>query len=334
MTEFRTPVNIKPSSFKIGYQTPLLFVGSCFTESIGKKMQWYKFPVDINPFGVVYNPVSVANTLYFISNRTHFSKVDLHYNNEQWFSFYHHSSFSDTDANRCLENINSRIDSAFDFLKKSKAVFISLGTAWVYEHKKEKIIVSNNHKLPANKFNRHLLSVNEIVNRLSRVIQYIRDINPEQQIIFTVSPVRHWKDGPVNNQLSKSSLIVAVHEIINKYEGTGYFPSYEIMMDDLRNYRFYDTDMIHLSETAVDYIWQKFKTTYIDASLEKVMRKIEKINKAKEHTPFRTDTKEYLDFLTTTLNKIMDLQKKYPYIDLEEEITIFERKVSSVRNTK
>ena len=324
MNEFRTTVKIPESNLSIDHRTPLAMIGSCFTDNVGKRMQRYKFPIDINPFGVIYNPASVSKSLGFIAAGTQFGKVDLQYANGQWFSFHHHTSFSHSDANKALQQINSRLARATEFMRKANALFITLGTSWVYEHKKAGIIVSNNHKLPSNQFHRYRLDVEQIVNYLAGAITKLRTQNPGLQVIFTISPIRYWKDGPAENQLSKATLIVAVHQLIEKLKNTDYFPAYEIMMDDLRDYRFYNDDMIHLSNTAVQYIWDKFRKVYISSQAEHLMRKLEKIVKATEHKPFNHNSDRFKEFARNSLSRIEQLQKQFPFLDFSEEIHYFQ----------
>lgn len=325
MSDFRTTVKIPDSTLEIDHKTPVGMIGSCFTDNIGKRMGRYKFSIDINPFGVVYNPASVGKSLGFLADRAQFNKVDLHYFNNQWFSFYHHTDFSDAAAEKALEKINNRLSRSSEFLRKARALFITIGTAWVFEHKKEGIIVSNNHKLPSNQFHRYRLSTDQVIKHLSLALQKLRKVNPSLRVVFTISPIRHWKDGAVENQLSKSTLVVAVHEIIRQYPYAEYFPAYEIMMDDLRDYRFYDDDMIHLSPTAIQYIWEKFRSVYISQQSERLMRKLEKVVKAFEHRPIKQGSANLKEFAEKTLARIQQLEQQHPFLDFNREKTYFQR---------
>ncbi len=318
MSFFRTVVEIEENNCKIGYGNKILFIGSCFAENIGNKLQQSKFNSLINPFGIVYNPVSVANTILSILDNKRFTEDDLVYNN-MWHSFFHHGRFSHEDKENCLKNINESCLNSNNFLKKTDFLVITFGTSWVYEYKSSGKIVSNCHKLPSNNFERYRLTVDYIVELYNDLIKKVRDVNPDIKIIFTVSPVRHWKDGAHGNQLSKAVLLLSIDGIINNNKNVWYFPSYELIMDDLRDYRFYSRDMIHISDEAVDYIWQKFVDTFIDKHSQSVMAQIEKIKKALAHRPFSADSKNYLDFLQNQLCKICQLENKYPEINFFDE---------------
>lgn len=325
MSEFRTIVDIEESNKKIKYGDNILFIGSCFAENIGNKLFRNKFKSLINPFGIVYNPVSVANTLLAIIENKRFSEKDLVYNNT-WNSFYHHSRFSNDSMEDCLKNINESSTESLNFLKETDYLIITFGTSWVYEYLKTGNIVSNCHKLPAKNFKRYRLKVDYIVSLYSDLINKIRNINPNIKIVFTVSPVRHWKDGAHGNQLSKAVLQLAVDSIVSNFNNTWYFPSYEIMMDDLRDYRFYASDMIHIADEAIDYIWRKFIETFIDNKSQSIMGRIDKINKALSHRPFSANSDSYIDFLIVQLNKIEQLEKECEYLDFSEEKKYIEEK--------
>lgn len=326
MPEFRTIVDIEESRRKIGYEDNILFIGSCFAENIGNKLQENKFNTLINPFGIIYNPVSVANTILSILDKKKFTEEDLIFNN-LWHSFYHHSKFSNEGKEDCLKNINISCIESSDFLKKTDFLVITFGTSWVYEYIKTGKIVSNCHKLPSKNFNRYRLSIDYIVELYIQLIEKIREQNPNIKIIFTVSPVRHWKDGAHGNQLSKAVLQLAIDKLVQSFKNIWYFPSYEIVMDELRDYRFYDRDMIHISEEAVDYIWQRFIETFIDNKSQSLMGQVEKIKKALAHRPFSSESKTYHDFLENQMNKIMQIENNNPYIDFNKEKSFIKEKI-------
>ncbi|MBE9467838.1 MAG: GSCFA domain-containing protein [Bacteroidetes bacterium] len=323
MCLFRTNIEIPKSNSKIAYNSKTIFVGSCFTENIGNKLYELKFPVEINPFGIQYNPKSVKNSLSFLIDKKVFTQDDIHFTNEQWFSFYHHSKFSNSDKEKCLFKINEKIRQAAEFLENADTLFITFGTAWVYQLNETKEIVSNCHKLPANQFNRFLLDVDDIYKDYLILIKRLLELNNKLKIIFTVSPIRHLKDGAVGNQISKSTLILAVNKLKKHFSNVEYFPSYEIMMDDLRDYRFYADDMFHINETAINYIWQKFSETYFDDNTQDLIKKIKKIVKNKNHKPFNPKSQMYKDFLKNNLEQINKLLHQYPYINLEDERNFF-----------
>ena len=304
---------------KTGYTKKNLFMGSCFTENIGNKMAELLYEVDINPFGILYNPVSVANGLEILLRGKKFEKEDLIQHDNLWHSFYHHGRFSSPDADEALQKINDRMEHSSDFLKKTDFLFITFGTAWIYNYQASGQTVSNCHKIPGSEFHRARLTVAEIVERFNKLLPELQKINPQMNIIFTVSPIRHWKDGAVENQRSKSTLLLAVDEVIKNTAGINcsYFPSYEIVMDELRDYRFYADDMVHLSEVAVNYIWEKFEKKLINEESQKVALKVQKMNHAVNHKPFNKFTSENLIFLNQTLEKIKNLSRNYPYLRLE-----------------
>lgn len=323
MTVFRTEVHITPSPDKITHRSNIFFIGSCFTENIGVRMEEYKFRVDINPFGINYNPASVARNIEFLLDKKTFTRDKLHYYNERWFSFDHHSRFSHPDPDQCLALINNRLRLSSRNLIETDFFIITFGTAWVFERKKTGTIVSNCHKMPSNEFNRYLLSVDQIVQTFSDLINRLKDQIPRLKIIFTVSPVRHWKDGPVMNSVSKSALILSVHELVNRFANVTYFPGYEIAMDDLRDYRYYDEDLLHPNNQMVNYIWNKFCQVYFEEETIEIIKEIDKLITARNHKPFNPGSKQHKRFLEKQLETIRKLYTKYPFIDLKEEEKYF-----------
>jgi GSCFA family len=300
---------------KIGYTDQILSLGSCFAENIGRKLAGSCFDVDINPFGVLYNPVSIANSIGMILDKKVFSASDLFENKELWQSFSHSSLFSDTNVDGCLEKINQRLTQASQRMSQVKVLLITFGTAWVFEEKKSGRVVSNCHKLPAADFMRRRLTVSEIVEQYSQVISRLLSNNPALKIIFTVSPIRHFKDGAHENNLSKSTLLLAVNELQNNHEQVHYFPAYEIMMDELRDYRFYASDMCHPSEQAVEYIWERFGEAFFSASTVALKERVDQLCKDITHRPLHPQTKAYQLFLQSTDNRKVSLVKEYPFLE-------------------
>lgn len=319
METFRTEVIPEKYPWKISYDSYSLFIGSCFTQHIGSRMQDLKFRAEVNPFGVVYNPISVKNSLEILLKSKDFLDSDLNLYNGNWFSFYHHSSFSNPNKELCLKNINNTIHSASQHLLKSEYLFITFGTARIFERIETGEVVSNCHKLPASVFKRRLLTVDEIVNEYTSLLETLVSNNPTLKIIFTISPIRHWKDGAEGNQISKSVLLLAVNQLVSMYDNVFYFPSYEIVMDELRDYRFYAEDMIHLSDVAINYIWEKFSQNIIDKESLIIVPRILKINKALLHTPFDASSKSYLNFVESTLVEIKKLEKEFPVLNFSNE---------------
>ena len=325
--EFITPVNIDDSDFKLNYSKNSFLLGSCFTDNVGKKLKYYKFPVLVNPFGVLYNPISIKNTLKILMGFNTIENKDLIKYNNIWISFYHGTGFSGPDKQKVLESIQKSVKEASEWLKKTDLLTITFGTSWAFKFKENGLIVANCHKLPAKNFERVFLSSDQIVSSYTELIKNIYQHNPKIRILLTTSPVRHLKDGLVENQRSKSNLIVSIHKILEQFPEIDYFPSYEIMMDELRDYRFYAADMTHISTTGIKYIWERFADAYIKKSSFRIMEKIEKIQQAKEHRPFRPESLEYQKFLKKQAEKISQLMEKYPFIDLEEEFEFFKQKL-------
>lgn len=323
MERFRTRFGIPAFRSPLTYQTPSLFIGSCFTESIGGKLRNVKFPVDINPFGVIFNPISVKNSLEILIHAREFSKDDLHYFNRQWISFSHQTSFSDPDPETCLNIINQGILQSSRFLKRAGFLFITFGTAWVYEWEETGQVVSNCHKIPEKEFSRRLLDPDDITRSYQELLDKLTSFNPELKIIFTVSPIRHWKDGAEGNQISKATLLLSIHQLKKNFPEIDYFPAYEIVMDDLRDYRFYAEDMLHLDPVAVDYIWERFRETFIGRENQKIVSELEKILSAYHHRPMKPDSEAHRRFLRKNFQKVRDLKSQYPFLDLDRELEHF-----------
>jgi len=329
MADFRTIVEVKESNYKIDYSNKIMFLGSCFAENVGNVLTDNKFNTQVNPYGIIYNPLSVANSLDSIIKNTQFTEDDLVFNAGRWNSLYHHGKFSDIDKDICLQRINANTKNARIFLEECSHLVITWGTSWVYEHIEKGMIVSNCHKLPNKSFNRYRITVDDIVETYKNLIVDLRYFNPSLKIIFTVSPIRHWKDGAHGNQLSKSVLLLAIDELVESLPSVEYFPSYEIMMDELRDYRFYSDDMIHISPLAVNYIWEKFKENVISSKTYSVMSSIQKIKKSISHRPLSQKTEEYIDFLIKLKAKIIQLESKYSYIDFSEEKDIVDERINN-----
>jgi len=323
MKSFRTTIQPEQSNYKISYQTPVLFMGSCFTENIGDKMQALKFPAIVNPFGVLYNPASVRKGMEILIDQKAFTPDDIGFFNEQWFSFYHDTEFSHPEQQKCLDKINGSIKLAASHLRKSKYLIITFGTAWVYKYLQTEQIVSNCHKIPAKEFERIKLGVEDIFVEWAKLINRINELNRNLKIVFTVSPVRHWKDGAIQNQLSKSTLILAIHQLMKIFKNVQYFPSYEIMMDDLRDYRFYSDDMLHPSNEAIEYIWEQFAATFFDEGTQKIIQDIYRIVQAQNHRPINPETEAYKKFIKSQLKQVEQLAKLYSFIDFSDDLEYF-----------
>ncbi len=319
----RTTFDIEPSAKKIDYQSHLMFVGSCFAAETGKKLSEAKFKVMINPFGTVYNPVSVANTLDLIISNKEFSRKDLFINNNVYFSFYHYTDFTSSDPDKLIEKINNCIRSAHEFLKKTEFLFVTFGTARVYKLRENGMIVSNCHKLPSSFFTNELLSVEEITDLWTPLLGRISNFSSSIKVVFTISPVRYLKDGVHGNQVSKSVLFLAVERLLEHYTHPIYFPAYELLMDDLRDYRFYADDMVHPSTSAFDYIFNAFSCTFFDNNTMSEYRDVTEIIKAYNHKLISFRPEEVKKFAETSLMKIDKAEKRIEGIDLSCEREYF-----------
>jgi len=324
---FRTEVVIEPSKWKIDYESPAIFMGSCFSDHIGGMLSRYKFPVLLNPFGVLYNPISISTALNMVLDQHEIRNEELIKHNHLWHSFYFHGSFSDISPAKTIEKCNYSIRNAHSFLKNAKFLFITFGTAWVFRHKETREIVSNCHKIPATDFERFRLSIDEIRDEWISLLTKIHIINPNLKIIFTVSPIRHFKDGAHENQISKSTLLLAIDDIIKDYpiQQIGYFPSYELINDELRDYRFYDSDMVHISETGIRFIFDKFKSTYFSDSANSCFDHVQSIIQAKEHRILNNDINAVRKFSQSTISKIEKIKTTNPYINFQDEIEHFKK---------
>jgi hypothetical protein len=281
--KFRTEIELKSSELKINHDNPVLFVGSCFAENIAGKMEESGFEVCKNPFGIVYNPESTANSLRDLMQKRVFTENDLFEYQGVYHSFAHHSRFSGIGAQQVLEKINASINWASGFLRKAMVLIVTFGTANVYRLKSSQQIVSNCHKVPAAQFSEERLTIPQITGRWNELIASLLQFNPQIRIIFTVSPIRHWKDGANANQLSKAILLLAVSELVESHPDCYYFPSYEVLLDDLRDYRFYAEDLIHPNNQAINYIWEKFGDAYFDVSTKEKIKMYEKQQRANNH---------------------------------------------------
>jgi hypothetical protein len=281
--KFRTEIIIPPAEFRISHQDKLLMMGSCFVENISVKMLQSGFTADVNPFGIVYNPASLAGGLYDLINRKMYTENQLFSHEGAYHSFSHHSRFSGKDKTSVLQQINFRINQSSAFLKEAAILIITFGTANTYRLLSSEKIVSNCHKLPAKLFQEERLTVGQITEEWNKLIGRLQEFNPQVKILFTVSPIRHWKDGANENQLNKATLLLAVDELIKQNRPCYYFPSYEIMIDDLRDYRFYAEDMIHPNQQAINYIWEKFGDSYFDKKTIELIKEHEKAQKALNH---------------------------------------------------
>ena len=311
---FKTEIQIPLYNFKISHQNKIMMLGSCFAENMAEKMQAAGFHTYINPFGILYNPASIFQSIQTILHSKKYAVSDLFEYQGLYHSFDHHSKFSGSSQKNCVDKINKEVKDAKDYLKTASILIITFGTAFVYTLKSTGAIVANCHKLPEKTFDGRRLCVNEIVEEWKVLINLLQQYNPELKLIFTVSPIRHWKDGAHENQLSKSTLLLAIDELITQYARCYYFPSYEIMMDELRDYRFYAGDMLHPSDLAVEYIWEKFSHAFFEKKTLELIDEWTKIRQALEHKPFNPDSEQYKEFMSKTqinLEKFLNKNKEF-----------------------
>lgn len=320
-----TQVEVKPPDKKINYGNRLMFIGSCFSDNISKKLSGLKFRVCANPAGTVYNPASILNCIKLLAQNRQFNKDDLFLHNGFWHSFGHHGQFSSADAGKAIEMINLRLAEGREYLKNISFLFVTLGTANVFIHNKSGKIVSNCHKLPQREFTSRMLGVDEITSCLNEIISISRKINPEITFVFSISPVRHLGQGAFLNQLSKATLFLALNQILENRKDAYYFPAYEIFTDELRDYRYYAEDMVHPSETGIEYIWEKFKAAFLDDTAHTVINEVNKIIAAVKHKPFNKDSTEHKKFAEKNISLIAGLTDKYKFLDFGEEMEYFKR---------
>ncbi|WP_405576563.1 GSCFA domain-containing protein [Winogradskyella sp. Asnod2-B02-A] len=300
---------------QIDYNSKIMLFGSCFSENIGEKFKYFKFESSINPFGILFHPLAIENLITRAINRDYYSEEDLCFHNEQWSCLDAHSKLNKTSKVELLAILNSQIDETYNQLKSASHVIITLGTSWVYRLIESDKIVANCHKLPQKKFLKELLSVEEISESLEAIISLVKSINPEVSFLFTVSPVRHVKDGFVQNTQSKSHLLAAIHQVVEPRNQLYYFPSYEIMMDELRDYRFYNSDMLHPSEIAINYIWEKFKNVWLSSDALNTSEVVAAIQAKKAHRPFNPNSQAHQAFLAKLQIEIENLQMIYPHFN-------------------
>jgi len=310
----KIPLKQEPRNL-IDYQSKILMLGSCFSENIGDKLNYFKYQSTQNPLGILFHPKAIEKLITNAINLKEYSENDLIYQNETWHSFDAHSSLSSLDKSSILNNLNTAILATNKNLKEASHIIITLGTSWVYRFIETDKTVANCHKIPQKKFLKELLSVDEITASLEAMIVLLKSINKNINIIFTVSPVRHLKDGFTENTQSKSHLIVAVHNVVNHRENIHYFPSYEIMMDELRDYRFYAEDMIHPNKTAINYIWEKFVSIWFTQKSTETMQEVEIIQKGISHRPFNANSTQHQKFLKNLEIKKAKLNTQFSFID-------------------
>lgn len=311
--KFRTAIQtdeIQQSTNTISYQSNIGLIGSCFVENITEKLSYYKFANWYNPHGILFNPIAIEKALSDIVRNKKYTEKDLFFHNERWHSWHHHSDFSSNTTSETLSKINASIQKTAMDLKETSHLIITLGTAWIYQHIESDQTVANCHKVPQKYFIKKILSTTEIVRSLQNSIALARKTNPKLQIILTLSPVRHLKDGMLANSRSKAHLLAAIHKVTANADAY-YFPSYEAVLDDLRDYRFFATDMVHPNETAIDYVWHIFKEVWIAPKVSPVMEKVAQIQKGLHHKAFNPDSEQHKQFLKKLIVQQANLFENY-----------------------
>ncbi len=318
--KLQTTVPLKKARHQIDYSSKVFVLGSCFAEHIGDKFNFFKFQSIQNPFGILFHPRALEKVILKSIQQKSYKEEDIFFLNERWHCFDAHSDASHVSKEVLLKNLNTGLRETYQQITQSTHISITLGTAWVYRNKDSHEVVANCHKVPQNEFSKELLTGDEIVQSLTSIIDAIQRINPAVHFIFTISPVRHLKDGFVENQRSKSHLISAIHEIVNTSHiapHVSYFESYELMMDELRDYRFYTADMVHPNALAIDYIWEKFKEVWITEKSYLGMVQVEAVQRDLKHRPFNPQSQQHQDFLKTVAQKISYLKEQYPFMNFE-----------------
>jgi hypothetical protein len=308
--EFRTQIPIQSSNQKIDYDAKILLLGSCFAENIGKKFEYNKFQNTVNPFGIIFNPVSIEKLVNRAIHNYQFTEADIFFHNDLWHCYDVHSELSHPDKEVFLQNLNQILEEMNRQLTESTHIIITYGTSWVYALQSSGVVVANCHKVPQNQFEKVIVSVKDSEIYIQKTIDLIQKVNPTCPIVFTVSPVRHIKDGFIENQRSKAHLITAIHNL-----QLNYFPSYEILMDELRDYRFYAEDMLHPNQIAIDYIWERFCDSAIDSKCYPVMDEVAAIQKGLAHKPFNPNAESHQKFLNKLQQQISQLQKKFTFME-------------------
>jgi hypothetical protein len=327
--KFHFEFDIKKLPLPITHKEKLLLIGSCFTENIGEKLKKYKFTVLENPNGILFNPVSVTEALTSYIENTQLTETDLFQLNEGWHSWKHHSRFSGLNAEESLSKMNASTSHAHSYLRGADYLMITLGSSWIYTltdkalNAKPGSVAANNHKAPAAWFYKRLMTTEEVLQTLDNVLYRLFHFNSKLKIIFTISPVRHLREGVVENNRSKAVLIQAVHHLVDKFDRLYYFPAYELVIDDLRDYRFYAEDLVHPNYFATQYVWEKFIDACMDEKTKSLMEEIHSINLAYQHKPFNPTSEQHRNFLKSFYEKTRTLQEQYSYLDFKRELEFF-----------
>lgn len=308
----QTKILLQPQRFnQIDYHSKVALLGSCFSENIGEKFHYYKFQSLQNPFGISFQPLAIEKLITNAINQKKYTEADVFYHNEQWHCFDAHSRLSHSSKDELLSQLNENIVLTHKFLTEATHIIITLGTSWVYKYIETDQIVANCHKVPQKKFIKELLTAEEISESLDATVSMVKSMNPNATFIFAVSPVRHIKDGFIENTQSKSHLITGIHQLLSLQSNSkmlSYFPSYEILMDELRDYRFYEQDMLHPNLLAINYIWKKFVKVWINQNCEGIMNQVDTIQKGLKHRPFNAASESHQKFVKQLEKRIKNIE--------------------------
>lgn len=312
--DFRTIVEIGKGCFELNPQRPLMLLGSCFSDNIGDRLTSAMWKCAVNPCGVLYNPASIASIVARALDNNFLSDEDIATTDNRYFSWLFDSHFASVDKSAALQKMNDALSMTAEYLNNISCLIVTFGTAWIYELAENRQVVSNCHKFPSNHFLRRKMSVEEIANLWIPLIERLQKNNPELKIIFTVSPIRHFKDGAHENTLSKSTLMLAIDRIISETQHTDYFPAYELVIDELRDYRFYADDMLHPSKVAIDYIWKRFSQKYFSTQTIDLIAKATKLSQRLKHRPLTDNIAQIDKFHSETERLISDFIAAHPFL--------------------
>ena len=328
MSSFRTHLSLSSFPISISHQDQLLSLGSCFAKSMGTRLEQLKFSIVLNPFGILYNPISIQKNLTILMREKEWKEEQLFFYKGLWRSFLHHSQLAYPNKEEALKCIRQNIKRGQQQLQEADYLLITLGTAFVYVFRQSGEVVANCHKLPTSNFIKRKLKVAEVAMALGDVLKRLQTKKPNLKIIVTISPVRHLKEGLIENQRSKAVLVLALEQLCQEITNCYYFPSYELLLDDLRDYRFYGTDMIHPNSTALDYIWQQLDRAFFDETTQQLNRRIKAVWRASQHKAFHIKSIEHQTFLKNQLTKIENLENAFPFLNFEKERAIFVKQLN------
>jgi len=325
MTDFRLTFPVAQLKTPLQYADKILMMGSCFAEEIGERLEQHRFDALINPHGILYNPISITQALHTYLDGKQYTADDLFLQNELYHSWDHHSRFSGTDPDAVLAGINAAQQAAAKRLEEADWLIITLGSAFTYTLTDRNQVVGNCHKASASSFHKKLLSPPDAISALDNMMHRLFFRNRKVKIMFTISPVRYARDGVVENNLSKAVLIQTVHHLVNKFDRLFYFPAYELVIDDLRDYRFYKEDLVHPNDMAVNYVWEHFTQSCLSEEGKKLLPLVAEINRAKQHRPFNPNSTQHKQFLATYAKKTQQLMEEHPFLRLEEVLEYFKK---------